>query len=116
VYRICTALSRVEAGNSDAALQALRFARARGKARELIDALVTYLRNNLDRVDYPAYRALAIRVGSGAVESANYHVIGARMKAQGCRWSEQGARDMAYLRADLFNNAWTTRTRALLVA
>ena len=108
--------ARIEDGNSAAVLHALRFVRARGQARDLVDALTTYLRNNLDRMDYPACRALNIRVGSGAVESANYHVIGARMKTQGCRWSEKGARGMAYLRADLFNNAWSARTRTLLAA
>ncbi len=108
--------ARIEAGQSQTVLDALRFVRARGTARELVRALSTYLRNNLDRIDYPTYRANGLRVGSGAVESANYHVIGARMKTQGCRWSEAGARDMAYLRADLFNNQWGDRTRALLAA
>jgi len=55
------------------------------KAREQIDSLHTYLANNLDRMDYPRYRALGLRVGSGAVESANYHVTGARLKLPGMR-------------------------------
>jgi hypothetical protein len=29
------------------------------------------------------------------------------------RWSEAGAREMAYLRADLMNDRWASRTRQL---
>lgn len=86
------------------------------KAREQIDGLQTYLANNLDRMDYPRYRALGLRVGSGAVESTNYHVTGARLKLPGMRWSEEGAAQMAALRADLFNGCWQQRTRQLLKA
>jgi hypothetical protein len=86
------------------------------KAREPIDSLQTYLANNLDRMDYPRYRALGLRVGSGAVESTNYHVTGARLKLPGMRWSEKGAAQMAALRADLFNGRWQQRTHQLLKA
>ena len=78
--------------------------------------LADYLHGNLARMDYPAYKQQGLRVGSGAVESANYHVTGARLKLQGMRWSEQGAREMAYLRADLFNGEWEHRTRQLRAA
>jgi hypothetical protein len=81
-----------------------------------VDSLVTYLPPNLDRMDYPRYRAQGLRIGSGTVESANYHVTGARLKLPGMRWSEQGAAAMARLRTDLFNGLWQTRTRQLLKA
>ena len=55
----------------------------------------TYLRRNQDRMDYPSYRAQGLRVGSGAIESTNYHVTGARLKLQGMRWSVAGATQMA---------------------
>ena len=110
-----TQCTRVEAGEAKAVIEALRFLRPRrSDVSDLVDALAEYLTNNLDRMDYPRYRAMGLRVGSGAVESANYHVTGARLKLQGMRWSEAGAREMAYLRADLFNHHWAARTRALL--
>ncbi len=59
---------------------------------------------------------MGLRVGSGAIESTNYHVTGARLKQQGMRWTELGAADMAMLRADLFNDNWRTRTREMLAA
>lgn len=112
-----TQCQRVEAGATPEVIAALRFLRPRRKvAQKLVTELSEYLSNNLDRMDYPAYRKMGLRVGSGAVESANYHVTGARLKLQGMRWSEQGAREMAYLRADLFNGRWDDRTRTLRAA
>jgi hypothetical protein len=112
-----TQCDRVEAGRAREVIEALRFlSPPRAKAKDAIRLLADYLSNNLDRMDYPAYRAMGLRVGSGAVESANFHVTGARLKLQGMRWSEQGAREMAYLRADLFNGEWERRTRSLLAA
>ena len=110
-------IDRVERGRADAVVQSLGFLRAAGAtARKLVEDLQTYLRNNLDRMDYPSYRAMGLRVGSGAVESANYHVTGSRLKLQGMRWSDDGAGDMAVLRADLFNGNWRARTREMLAA
>lgn len=71
-------------------------------ATELMTDLPTYLRNNLDRMNYLRHREFGLRVGSGAIESTHYHVTGARLKRQGMRWTETGASDMALLRADLF--------------
>ena len=82
------------------------------KARAQRASLATYLRRNQDRMDYPQYRAQGLRVGSGAIESTNYHVTGARLKLQGMRWSVTGAAQMARLRADLFNGVW----QAILLA
>lgn len=86
------------------------------KACELVDSLRTYIRNHRDCMDYPKYRAMGLRVGSGAVESANFHVTGNRLKLQGMRWSELGAADMALLRADLFNGRWRATTQHMLAA
>ena len=80
-------------------------------------------------------------MSSGTVESANFHVTGARLELQGMRWSADGAAQMAALRADLFtarglarsavlvfltvlakartvrvNGAWERRTRDMLAA
>jgi len=110
-------IARVEAGEGSAVIEALRFVKPRGEtARKLVDDLGTYLANNLDRMDYPRYRAMGLRVGSGAIESSNYHVTGARLKMQGMRWSEAGAADMAQLRAELFNRNWRARTRDMMAA
>jgi hypothetical protein len=108
---------QVEAGNAKVVITALRRLKPRrSDTLELVRVLANYLENNLDRMDYPSYRERGLRVGSGAVESANFHVTGARLKLQGMRWSSQGASQMAALRADLFNGNHEARTRELLAA
>lgn len=112
-----TQCQRIEDGQASEVIQALEFLKqSHCKAREQIEDLQTYLRHNLDRMDYPAYRAQGLRVGSGAIESTNYHVTGARLKLPGMRWSEDGAAQMASLRADLFNGLWRERSQQLLKA
>lgn len=107
----------VEKGKTARVIATLRWLKPRRRqTREAARLLAEYLQTNLSRMDYPAYKRQGLRVGSGAVESANYHVTGARLKLQGMRWSEQGAREMAYLRADLFNGEWEARTRQLRAA
>lgn len=108
---------RIEAGHVDKVLHALKFIRTtRAEARELIDKLYGYLDGNRDRMNYPDYRAQGLRVTTSAVESANFHVTGTRLKLQGMRWTEDGARHMAALRADLFNDRWEQRSGQILAA
>lgn len=108
---------RIEAGHAKKVLHAMKFLRPpRADARELVDKLAGYLHENRDRIDYPSYRAKGFRVSTSAVESANFHVTGARLKLQGMRWSQQGASHMAALRADLFNDVWDKRTQQILAA
>ena len=108
---------RVEQGRAQEVIEALALLpRGTDTTRKLIDALKTYLTNNLDRMDYPRYRSLGLRVTTAAVESGNYHMTGVRLKGQGMRWAERGAGDMATLRADLSNGDWNRRTREILDA
>jgi len=58
-----------------------------------------YLRNNLQRTDYPTYLANGWQIGSGPVEAACKNVVGQRLKGSGMRWSETGADAVCHLRA-----------------
>lgn len=108
---------QIEEGKAEEVIERLeQLNRSQRKAREQIERLESYLRNNLDRMDYPRYRGEGLRVGSGVVESTNYHVTGARLKLAGMRWSEEGAGQMSSLRADLFNGVWRERSQQLLKA
>ena len=60
-----------------------------------------YFRTNAARMAYPDFRARGFPIGSGAVESAARHVIQLRMKRPGMRWSDDGGRAIAALRARL---------------
>lgn len=107
---------RIEAGNAMHVIEALSFLKAKPKTRKLIDDLKGYLDKNRGRMKYPEYRARGLRISSAAIESANFHVTGTRLKLQGMRWSKEGAAQMAVLRANLFNGRWEQRTRRLLAA
>ena len=108
---------RVEAGHVGKVIEALKFLEPkRAETRKLVGELAKYFENNRGRMDYPAYRAKGLRISSAAVESANFHVTGTRLKLQGMRWSAEGAGQMAALRADLFNGRWEARTKRLLAA
>lgn len=67
--------------------------------REPVTKLLRYLTSNLDRMDYPDYRAKGFPVGSGVVESAQRHVLQVRMKRAGQHWNPKRAARMARLRA-----------------
>jgi hypothetical protein len=60
-----------------------------------------YFATNAGRMEYPAYRARGLPIGSGAVESAAKHLVQARMKRAGMRWSEPGAQALLALCAHL---------------
>ena len=49
-----------------------------------------YFTTNAARMDYPAFRAQGLPIGSGAVESAARHVVQVRMKRPGMHWSKHG--------------------------
>lgn len=107
----------IEQGRVEHVIHRLRFLKPTGTdASKKVAELITYFENNQDRMDYPEYRRRGLRISTAAVESANYHVTGARLKAQGMRWGEEGAAEMARLRADLFNETWEARTRQALAA
>ena len=70
--------------------------------REALRKLLGYLENNRRRIDYPRYRALGLRVGSGQVEGACKTLVGARCKQAGMRnWTRRGAEGVLRLRAAL---------------
>jgi hypothetical protein len=79
---------------------------ARGETAAIRDAQVTYFTNQAPRMAYDRYRAAGWDIGSGMVESACKHLIAAREKGPGMRWSEAGAQTVAAVRVLLFNGQW----------
>jgi hypothetical protein len=80
-----------------------------------------YVTTNAARLDYPAFVARQLPIGSGAVESGCKSVIQARTKGAGMRWSGAGAQHMVTLRAlhrsgrwDAFWQTQPQRARLLL--
>ena len=79
-----------------------------GPAALVRDEQVTYFTNQAPRMAYDRYRAAGWDIGSGMVEGACKHLIGAREKGPGMRWSETGAQAVAAVRVLLFNDQWAT--------
>lgn len=77
-----------------------------GHDHQAVKDAISYFRNNRTRMDYPRYRAMGLQIGSGTIESGCKHVIAHRLKQAGMRWSEDGARAVAKLRARLKSNRW----------
>jgi hypothetical protein len=84
----------------------------RGEAATVRDEQVTYFTNQASRMAYDRYREQGWDIGSGMVESACKHLIGAREKGPGMRWSEAGAQTVAAVRVLLFNGHWATHDLA----
>jgi len=80
----------------------------RGEAAAVRDAQVTYFTNQASHMAYDRYRAAGWDIGSGIVEAACKHLIGAREKGPGMRWSDAGAQAVAAIRVLLFNAQWPT--------
>ena len=68
--------------------------------------ILGYIKNNINKIDYPAYREAGYFVGSGAIESGIKVVIQRRLKQAGMRWSPEGAQYVASLRSKAVSNNW----------
>jgi hypothetical protein len=68
-------------------------------AQEVRRQELGYFRNNQERMHYPAYLERGFPIGSGAVEGACKHLVGARFKGAGMRWKLPTAEPVVHLRA-----------------
>lgn len=85
--------------------------------REQLRQLMQYLDHNRERIHYPRYRALGLRVGSGQVEGACKSLVAARCKQAGMRnWTTSGVEGVLRLRAALqvgdYDTLWTHHLQA----
>lgn len=84
-------------------LKELELHRAVGEA--VTDA-ITYYTTHQARMDYGAYRARGLQIGSGSVESACKQLVSARLKQAGMIWDAAGAEAVATVRAWLKSGRW----------
>jgi hypothetical protein len=90
-------------GQVQQVLAALEPYRAKGDG--VSDAL-SYFTTHQTRMDYPAYRARGLQIGSGTVESACKQLVSARLKLAGMIWDADGAEAVAVVRAWLKSERW----------
>lgn len=77
--------------------------------------LYTYIYNNRDNIDYPAYKEAGMFVGSGAIESGNKTVLQKRLKLPGMRWNIDTAQYVVALRAKLESGLWDSYVVPLVI-
>ena len=80
-----------------------------GKAKEAEDkiaAVVRYLSNYRERMDYGAARRAGYHIGSGAIESANKFISHIRLKRSGAWWHETNANNIPKLRWAKYNKTY----------
>ncbi|HEY5959042.1 MAG TPA: hypothetical protein VIV60_20925 [Polyangiaceae bacterium] len=89
-------------GAIDSIASFLRFHRADPSTvekREKLEAHVTYIENNNDRMRYRKMRLRGLPIGSGVTESACKTLVNMRAKGAGQRWHCSGLRGALNLRA-----------------
>ena len=93
---------RLRHGNPDGVLadlaDALEVEGLPDTARDTLRTVYAYLERHHDHIDYAAYKALGLPLGSGMVESACKWLIQQRFKGVGMRWSEDGFNHLLHLR------------------
>lgn len=77
-----------------------------GDIQEKKDALLIYLNNNRQRMQYKTYLDKGYLIGSGAIESAQRSVIQHRMKRSGQRWTLKGGQQLLNIRTARMSNKW----------
>ena len=71
---------------------------AKGK-KEKLERTITYIKNNLKRMNYASYRKRKLPIGSGVTEAACKTVVKIRMCGSGMSWKEKGAERVLTLRS-----------------
>ena len=75
--------------------------------QEALEGLLTFLRRNSDRMDYPRYERAGWPISSGPMESFCKQ-LGQRLKGPGMRWSMRNINPMAALVSLWSNEEWDT--------
>jgi len=76
-------------------------------SRNLIEGCLTFLRNNVHRMEYKRFRDNGWPIGSGPVEGACKNIVKKRMCQSGQRWGLRGGQAILSLRAMVKSNRWS---------
>jgi len=81
--------------------------------RQTVYGSHAYLARRLEQIQYAAFAASGYCIGSGMAESANRHVVQARLKGAGMQWLAANVNPMLALRCAERSGRWATTWRAL---
>ncbi len=96
-------LDALWAGKVEQVLDELEQQQAAGEGAT---AALSYYTTHRGRMDYAAYRARGLQIGSGSVESGCKQLVSARLKQAGMIWDATGAEAVATVRAWLKRERW----------
>ena len=90
-------------------LRRVRYKKA--KRQEALSSLLTFLRRNADRMDYPTYERAGWPISNGPMESFCKQ-LGGRLKGPGMRWASVNVDPMVALVSLWASDEWETHWRA----
>ena len=98
-------LTSLKAGRVGAVCRALRrLALPNTYAQARRDETVRYFERHRTAMAYDRYRAAGLPIGSGAIEGSCKHLVAARCKQSGMRWTPEGLDDILALRCWVLND------------
>ncbi|HEU5380524.1 MAG TPA: ISKra4 family transposase [Ktedonobacteraceae bacterium] len=89
-----------------------------GQSKSVPEQAMGYFATNAHRMQYPAFRAQGMQIGSGIAEATCKTVVSTRTKRSGMRWTPQGLDALLPLRISVLNGSfdafWQERAHALV--
>ena len=82
-----------------------------GAKREVLRRAAGYLESGRERMDYPAFLAAELPIGSGPIEAACKHLVKERFNLAGARWSRRNCGKILALRLAIANEEWLMHWR-----
>jgi hypothetical protein len=101
-------------GSAEEALESLREYEGQ-KFNDGVANLHTYITNNRNKVNYPAYKSRSLYIGSGPIESGNKVVVQRRREQSGMRRDVPAVQSMLTLRAKWESGRWDSDVRLPLL-
>jgi hypothetical protein len=101
-----SAIARLFENQVDSVIWGLQRFKATVYAQEEIDKLITYLRNQQDRIDYATNQAAGLPIGSGGIESANKFISHVRLKRSGAWWIVENGNGLLRLRCAMYSGTF----------
>jgi hypothetical protein len=83
-------------------------------ARAVRDATGAYLAARWEQIQYAAFHAAGLPIGSGMVESGHKRVVLTRLKGAGMRWAPAHINPMAALRGAICSDRWPEAWAAII--
>ena len=80
--------------------------RCGSERHQVVERVIRYYGRNRDRMRYAQFRARGLPIGSGVVEAACKHIVNARLKRSGMRWTRKGGQNVLNLRVRVQSDEW----------